>query len=80
MVRLGETRPLPGPSSIGSIKVKYNFILACLHPPRSPTREAVCRSSDKYQARRLPGVHPDIVIQHQGEDPKGKPTTPYLQH
>ncbi|GFW34596.1 hypothetical protein TNCV_952241 [Trichonephila clavipes] len=35
------------------------FVLACLHPPQSPTREAVCRSSDKYQARRLPGVHPE---------------------
>ncbi|GFW90025.1 putative transposase-like protein [Trichonephila clavipes] len=36
-----------------------NFILACLHPPRSPTREAVCRSSGKNQAQRLPGVHPE---------------------
>ncbi|GFV16691.1 hypothetical protein TNCV_4418781 [Trichonephila clavipes] len=37
-----------------------NFILACLHPPpRSPTGEAVCRSSGKYQAWRLPVVHPE---------------------
>ncbi|GFX21701.1 hypothetical protein TNCV_1200811 [Trichonephila clavipes] len=34
-----------------------NFVLACLHPPWSPTWEAVCRSTDNSQARRLPGVH-----------------------
>ncbi|GFT19810.1 hypothetical protein TNCV_4992711 [Trichonephila clavipes] len=49
---LGNTRPLPRHSSIGSI-------LAGLYPPRSPTRDAVCRSSDKYQARRFPGVYPE---------------------
>ncbi|GFY26921.1 hypothetical protein TNCV_930621 [Trichonephila clavipes] len=56
---VGKTRPLPGHSSKGSISVKHNFVLACLHPPRSPTREAVCRSRGKNQVRRLPGVHPE---------------------
>ncbi|GFU00677.1 transposable element Tcb2 transposase [Trichonephila clavipes] len=59
VVKVGNTRPLPGRSNIGSISAKHNFVLECLHPPRSPTREAVCRSSSKYQARRLPGVHPE---------------------
>ncbi|GFW77544.1 hypothetical protein TNCV_2499361 [Trichonephila clavipes] len=57
MFRLGNTRPLPGHSSIGSISTRKTFVLAYLHPPRSPTREAVFRSSGKKQARRLPGVH-----------------------
>ncbi|GFX92535.1 hypothetical protein TNCV_710401 [Trichonephila clavipes] len=59
MSKLGKTKPLPGYSSIASIRVKYNFILMCLHPPRSPTREAVCRSFGKNQARRFPGLHPE---------------------
>ncbi|GFV06917.1 RNase H domain-containing protein [Trichonephila clavipes] len=54
MLMLGKTRPLPGHKISGSMKSEIFFILECLHPPRSPTREAVCRSSGKYQARRLP--------------------------
>ncbi|GFV95337.1 hypothetical protein TNCV_4587121 [Trichonephila clavipes] len=59
MLRLGKTRPLPVHSIFGSIGARKDFILVCLHPPRSPTRKAVCRSSGKYQARRLPGLHPE---------------------
>ncbi|GFW01650.1 hypothetical protein TNCV_4085651 [Trichonephila clavipes] len=33
--------------------------MACLYPPRSPTREAVCRSTANNQTRRLPKVHPE---------------------
>ncbi|GFU78340.1 hypothetical protein TNCV_528831 [Trichonephila clavipes] len=53
---LGKTRPLPGHKISGCMKSEIVFILECLHPPRSPTREAVCGSSGKYQARRLPEV------------------------
>ncbi|GFX74075.1 hypothetical protein TNCV_490391 [Trichonephila clavipes] len=59
MLGLGKTRHLPGHSSIGPTSAKHNFVLPCLHPPRRPTREAVCRSSGQNQARRLPGVHPE---------------------
>ncbi|GFT30925.1 hypothetical protein TNCV_1683031 [Trichonephila clavipes] len=59
MLMLGKIRPLPRHKISGSMKREIVFILECLHPPRSPTREAVCRSSSKYQARRLPEIHPD---------------------
>ncbi|GFV62516.1 uncharacterized protein TNCV_3866971 [Trichonephila clavipes] len=49
------------------------FILAYLHPPRSPTREAVCRSSGKYQARRLPGVYPEYSTTASGRRSNGDP-------
>ncbi|GFX52698.1 hypothetical protein TNCV_3980011 [Trichonephila clavipes] len=58
-----------------------NFVLACLHPPRSPTREAVGRSSG---AKTRHGAYleytQNIALQRQGEDPTGKPDTPHLQH
>ncbi|GFY29457.1 uncharacterized protein TNCV_2626281 [Trichonephila clavipes] len=44
------------------LKRAENFILVCRRPPRSPTREAVCRSSVKNQSRRLPGIHPECVV------------------
>ncbi|GFV06954.1 hypothetical protein TNCV_2917141 [Trichonephila clavipes] len=50
------------------------FILACLHPPRSPTREAVCRSSGKTRHGAYLKYTQNIMLQHQGEDPTGKPT------
>ncbi|GFT11112.1 hypothetical protein TNCV_1084641 [Trichonephila clavipes] len=75
MVRLSKTRPLPGHSRLGSKCEKNKLILACLHPPRSTTREAVCRSYGKNQVR---GAYLDytqnIMLQHQGEDPTGNPT------
>ncbi|GFW30375.1 hypothetical protein TNCV_453131 [Trichonephila clavipes] len=82
MLRVGNTRPLPGHSSIGSISVRQNFVLACLHPPRSPTREAVCRATDNSQARPLPGVHPEYsaIVSGRGSNGPTKPDTPYLQH
>ncbi|GFT91087.1 hypothetical protein TNCV_2008901 [Trichonephila clavipes] len=57
--------------SIGSISTKYNLILACLHPPRSPTRKAVCRSSGNNQARRLPGLHPEYSTTASGRGSNG---------
>ncbi|GFX06666.1 hypothetical protein TNCV_382621 [Trichonephila clavipes] len=55
---------------------EINFILVCLHPPRSPTREAVCRSSGKTRHGAYLKYTQNIMLQHQGEDPTGKPDTP----
>ncbi|GFY08408.1 hypothetical protein TNCV_1358141 [Trichonephila clavipes] len=41
---------------------------------RSPTREAVYRSSGKYQARRLPGVHPEYNATTSVRGPNGRLT------
>ncbi|GFX29715.1 hypothetical protein TNCV_2750491 [Trichonephila clavipes] len=59
MLLLGKTRPLHGHKISGYMKREMVYILKCLHPPRSTTREAVFRSSGKYQAQRLPEVHPE---------------------
>ncbi|GFX33501.1 hypothetical protein TNCV_1006621 [Trichonephila clavipes] len=69
MLMLGKTRPLPGHEIVGSMKKEIIFILECLHPPRSPTREAVCRSSGKYQARRLLRVHLEYSDTASGTNP-----------
>ncbi|GFW62088.1 hypothetical protein TNCV_1685191 [Trichonephila clavipes] len=63
--------PLPGHSCIGFISVKNNFVLACLLPARSPTKEAVCRESGKHQAWRLPGVHPEYSPTASGRGSNG---------
>ncbi|GFW75937.1 hypothetical protein TNCV_3247021, partial [Trichonephila clavipes] len=56
---------------------KINFILACLHPPWSPTREAVCRSSGKTRHGAYLKHTQNIMLQHQGEDPTwSRPTHP----
>ncbi|GFW63091.1 hypothetical protein TNCV_4454391 [Trichonephila clavipes] len=65
---MDKTWPLAGHSCIESISAKNNFVLAFLHPPRSPTREAVCQSSGKNQARRLPGVHPEYGTTASGRE------------
>ncbi|GFX40630.1 hypothetical protein TNCV_2374141 [Trichonephila clavipes] len=70
-LRLGKTRPLPGHSCIGSISAKNNFILVCLHPPQSPTREAACQSSGKNQAWGLPTVHPEYSATASGRGSNG---------
>ncbi|GFX13797.1 hypothetical protein TNCV_3421091 [Trichonephila clavipes] len=73
---LGFTRPIPGRSSIGSIEVKQNFILVCLHPPRSPAREEVCRSTDNSQARRLSGKYPEYNAAASGRGINGSTRHP----
>ncbi|GFW30475.1 hypothetical protein TNCV_454131 [Trichonephila clavipes] len=78
MLRVGKTRPLPGHSIFGSIGARKNFILACLHPQRSPTREAVCRSSGKTRHGAYLKYTQNIVLQHQGEDPTA--TVDFLHH
>ncbi|GFX19432.1 retrovirus-related Pol polyprotein from transposon 412 [Trichonephila clavipes] len=76
MLMLGKTRPLPGHKISGFMKSEICFILECLHPPRSPTREAVCRSSGKYQARRLPEVHSEYSTTESGRGSNGSGLTP----
>ncbi|GFV20548.1 hypothetical protein TNCV_4143091 [Trichonephila clavipes] len=73
-LRVGKTRPLHGHSIFGSISARKNFILACLHPSRSPTREAVCQSSGKTRQGAYLEYTQNVVIQHQGEDPMGTGT------
>ncbi|GFT51000.1 hypothetical protein TNCV_2585961 [Trichonephila clavipes] len=81
MCKLSKTRPLTGHSSIGSINTCRK-----LHPGVPPLTTESNKGGSvpviwQNQARRLPEVHPEsIVLQHQGEDPTGKPDTPYLQH
>ncbi|GFV56005.1 hypothetical protein TNCV_2729091 [Trichonephila clavipes] len=48
-----------------------DFVLACIHPPERPTREAVCCSSGKDQARCLPGVHPEHSTTSSGRGSNG---------
>ncbi|GFU31587.1 hypothetical protein TNCV_1234851 [Trichonephila clavipes] len=62
--------PLPGHSSILSISTRKK-----LHPgvPPTTTREAVCRSSGKTRHGAYLEYTHNIVIQHQDEDPTGKP-------
>ncbi|GFX96446.1 hypothetical protein TNCV_1441211 [Trichonephila clavipes] len=54
-------------------KRENNFVLVCLHPPQSPTREAVCRSSGKNQARRY------LEYTQNTASGRGSPATPYLK-
>ncbi|GFV07115.1 hypothetical protein TNCV_3601351 [Trichonephila clavipes] len=66
----------PGTQLTSIHKRELDFILVCLHPTQNLTREAVCRSSGKNQARSLPEYTHNIVLQHQIQDPPGKPATP----
>ncbi|GFV56227.1 hypothetical protein TNCV_3266341 [Trichonephila clavipes] len=79
MLSVDKTRPLTGHNIFGSIGTRKN-ILVCLHPSRSSKTEAVCRSSGKARHGVYLEYTQNIVIQHQGEDPTGKPDIPYLQH
>ncbi|GFW25073.1 uncharacterized protein TNCV_3155761 [Trichonephila clavipes] len=81
MLRLGKTRPLPGHSSIGSINTRKK-----LHPgvPPPTTESNKGGSVPVIWQKTRHGAYlkysQNIVLQHQGEDPTGKPDTPYLQH
>ncbi|GFU10521.1 hypothetical protein TNCV_2273491 [Trichonephila clavipes] len=55
---------------------KRIFILACLHPPRSPTRGGSVPVIWQNQARRLPEVHPEYNATASGRGSNGKPDTP----
>ncbi|GFV29831.1 hypothetical protein TNCV_2082961 [Trichonephila clavipes] len=49
MFRLGNTRPLPGHSSIGSISTRKNLHPGVTPPTTKSNKEAVCRSSGKIR-------------------------------
>ncbi|GFS74410.1 hypothetical protein TNCV_970131 [Trichonephila clavipes] len=78
---LGKTRPLPGHSSIGSINTSTE-----LHPgvPPPNTESNKGGSVPVIWQKTRHGAYleytQNIMLQHQGEDPTGKPDTPYLQH
>ncbi|GFX56001.1 uncharacterized protein TNCV_1953211 [Trichonephila clavipes] len=67
MLRLGNTRPLPGHSCIGSIRTR-TFLRFSVPPPTTESNKGdSVPASGKNQAWRLPGVHPELQLQ--GEDP-----------
>ncbi|GFY33339.1 hypothetical protein TNCV_1897911 [Trichonephila clavipes] len=72
MCRLGNTRPLPGHISIGSINTRKN-----LHPGVSPPTTESNKGGSvpviwQNQARRLPEVHPDYNATASGRGSNGK--------
>ncbi|GFV17963.1 hypothetical protein TNCV_2316691 [Trichonephila clavipes] len=76
---LGNTRLLPWHSRLGSICVKN--LHSGVPPPTTESNRSSVPVIWQNQARRLPEVHPEYnATQHQGEDPTGKPDTPYPQH
>ncbi|GFW39604.1 hypothetical protein TNCV_3187751 [Trichonephila clavipes] len=80
MVRfVDKIRPLPGHSSIGSISVKHNFVLACPHHGVQQGRQCVGHLAKIRHGAYLEYTQ-NIVLQQHVEDPTGKPATPYLQH
>ncbi|GFV07116.1 hypothetical protein TNCV_3601361 [Trichonephila clavipes] len=78
-VTSGETKAFTRAQLTSIHKRELDFIQACLHPTRSPTREAVCRSSGKTRHGAYLEYNQNITLQHQGEDSSSKPNTPYLQ-
>ncbi|GFU35836.1 hypothetical protein TNCV_2900571 [Trichonephila clavipes] len=73
--------PLPGHSSIGSINMRTE-----LHPGVPPPTTESNKGGSMPVIWQKPGTGAylkytqNIMLQHQGEDPTGKPDTPYLQH
>ncbi|GFW14535.1 hypothetical protein TNCV_2358591 [Trichonephila clavipes] len=79
MAVVGKTWPLPGHCKLGSISVKQtSFWRASTHHEVQQGRQCaghlVNTRRGSYQEYTQ-----NIVIQHQGVDPTGKPTTPFLQ-
>ncbi|GFW97095.1 hypothetical protein TNCV_2697171 [Trichonephila clavipes] len=75
--RLGNTRPLPWHSRLGSICAKKHLHSGV--PP--PTTESNKGGSVPVIWQTRHGAYleytQNIMLQHQGEDPTGKPDTPY---
>ncbi|GFX90032.1 transposable element Tcb1 transposase [Trichonephila clavipes] len=71
MFRLGKLRPLPGHSSIESISVEHNFVLACLHPPPNKGGSVPVIWSNTRHGAYLEYTQ-NIMLQHQGEDLTGR--------
>ncbi|GFV09641.1 hypothetical protein TNCV_2937521 [Trichonephila clavipes] len=76
-----EPRPLPGHSSIGSINTRTELHPG-VPPPTTESNKGGSVPVDWQKTRH--GAYlkytQNIMLQHQGEDPTGKPDTPYLQH
>ncbi|GFV59888.1 hypothetical protein TNCV_856091 [Trichonephila clavipes] len=80
MLKVDNTRPLPERISILSISVKQNFVLApSTHHEVQQGRQCAGQLTIVRHGAYLEYTQ-NIVLQHQGEDPTGNPTTPYLQH
>ncbi|GFW50800.1 hypothetical protein TNCV_3590821 [Trichonephila clavipes] len=79
--KLGKTRHLLGHSSIGSIRTRIH-----LHSGVPPTTKESNKGGSVpviWQKTRHDAYleyTQNIMLQHQGEGPTGKPAPPYLQH
>ncbi|GFW52225.1 hypothetical protein TNCV_2426721 [Trichonephila clavipes] len=79
MFKLGKFRPLPGQSSIGFISAKTTSWRASTHYGVQRRRQCAGQMTIIRHGAYLEYTQ-NIQPQHQGEDPKGKPGTFYLQH
>ncbi|GFX71015.1 hypothetical protein TNCV_2706181 [Trichonephila clavipes] len=77
MLRVGNTRPLLGHSSIGSIKTRTP-LRSGVPPPTMESNKGGSLAKTRHGAYLE--YTQNLVLQHQGEDPTGQPDTPYLQH
>ncbi|GFT17579.1 hypothetical protein TNCV_4032491 [Trichonephila clavipes] len=67
--------PVPGHSSVGSINTRKNFILACsTHHGVQQGRQCAGHLAKTRHGAYLEYTQ-NIMLQHQGEDPTGKPDT-----
>ncbi|GFW00494.1 HTH_Tnp_Tc3_2 domain-containing protein [Trichonephila clavipes] len=73
MFMLGKTRLLLVHNSTGSKNVKGRFVMASLHPKRSPKRDPVCRSFRINQVRRIPGIYPECSNTLSGRNQRVNP-------
>ncbi|GFY07875.1 hypothetical protein TNCV_4288111 [Trichonephila clavipes] len=80
MLRVGKTRSLPGHSIFGSIGArKTPSWRASTHHGVQQGRQCASHLVNARHGAYLEYTQ-NIVLQHQGEDPTGKPDTPSLQH
>ncbi|GFU87690.1 hypothetical protein TNCV_2042741 [Trichonephila clavipes] len=80
MVVVDNTRPLPGHSIFGSISaIATSSWCASTHHGVQQGRQCAGYLENSRHGAYLEYTK-NIALQHQGEDPTGKPDTPYLQH
>ncbi|GFV94596.1 hypothetical protein TNCV_3826631 [Trichonephila clavipes] len=80
--RLGNTRPLQWHSRLGSICVGKKNLHFGVPPPTTESNkgDSVPVIWQKTRHGTYLEYTQNIMLQHQGEDPTGKPDTPYLHH
>ncbi|GFU25575.1 hypothetical protein TNCV_3621551 [Trichonephila clavipes] len=79
-LRVSKTRPLRGHCKLVSVSVIQTlFWRASTHHGVQQGRQCTGHLAKTRNSAYLEYTQ-NIVIQHQGEDPTGKPITPYLQH